>query len=76
MPLTEAAATLFLGATYGCKALDGVVGKARRDNDVGAGADQLDGNLVSNLDAAASDNGDAALAVGRLKPLWPPEEPQ
>jgi hypothetical protein len=55
--------------TYGGKSLDGVVRKSRRHNDMRAGPNKLDGNLVPNLDTATGYNRHAPHTVGRLKAL-------
>ena len=46
-----------------------VAREARRHDQVGAGAEQLDPRLVADLDAAARQHGDAALEVGGLGAL-------
>ncbi len=53
-----------LGITLG-----GVAGEAGRDDQVGAGAEELESGLVANLYAAAGEQGDAAGEIGELGPL-------
>jgi hypothetical protein len=50
-------------------ALCGVARKARRDDDVGAGAQQLERGLVADLHPAAGHQRDASVQVGELGPL-------
>src|SRR6185437_7711339 len=47
----------------------GIARKTRRDYEVCTCTQQLDASLISDLDASAGDEGDAAAQIGRLRTL-------
>ena len=51
---------------FGGEALGGIAREAGGDDELGAGAEELDAGLVADLDAAAGEQGDAAAEVGGL----------